>query len=163
VYVKSLVVFVLCTALVIGVAVVLNYEATSVGKQIQSLPTLQATCSQTDSSCPHFSIVSANLRTENTTDQLGIANPSYLSLGINVSGTAALTSVEFYVGNVSAGAVQGPFGPGVNRIVNFTLSAAVVVSPGQSYLLSVQGFNSSGEYVIIAQEVLDTPQVPYYS
>ena len=75
-YTKSLVVFVLCTALVVGVAVVLNYEATSVGNQIQSLPALQATCSPTDPSCPHFSIVSASLRTQNTTDQLGIANPS---------------------------------------------------------------------------------------
>lgn len=162
-YVKSLVVFALCTALVIGVVVVLNYEATSVGKQIQSLPTLQETCSQSDPSCPHFSILSASLRTENISDQLGIANPAYLSMEFNVSGGAALASVQLYVGNVSAGLVQGPFGPGVNRIVNLTLSAAVVVSPGQTVLLSAQGFNASGEYVIEAQQVTDTPQVPYSS
>ena len=161
-YAKSLVVFVLCTALVIGVAVVLNYEAASVGTQVQSLPTLQATCSPDDPSCPDFSIVSASLRTQNTTDQLGIANPAYLSLAFNVSGTATLTSVQLYVGNVSAGTVQGPFGPGMNRIVNFTLSAAAVVSPGRMYLLSVQGFNASGGYVIRSEEVTDTGQVPYY-
>lgn len=160
-YAKSLVVFVLCTALVVGVVVVLNYEATSVGGQVQSLPTLKATCSPDDPSCPHFSIVSASLRTENITDQLGIANPAYLSLEFNVSGNAALNSVHLYVGNVSAGIVKGPFGPGVNRIVNLTLSAAVVVSPGRSYLLSVQGFNASGGYVIQAKEVLDLGQVPY--
>jgi hypothetical protein len=161
VYAKSLVVFFLCTALVIGVAVVLNYEATTVGNQVKSLPTLQATCSQTDASCPHFSIVSASLRTQNTTDQLGIANPAYLSMEFNVSGAAALTSVHLYVGNVSAGTVKGPFGPGVSRIVNLTLSATVVVSPGKSYLLSVQGFNAGGGYVIEAEEVTVTGQTPY--
>ena len=161
-YTKSLVVFVLCTAQVVGVAVVLNYEATSVGNQIQSLPALQATCSPTDPSCPHFSIVSASLRTQNTTDQLGIANPSYLSLELNVSGNA-LSSVRLYVGNVSAGVVQGPFGPGMNRVVNFTLSAAAVVSPGRTYLLSVQGFNASGGYVIKSEEVTDVGQAPYYT
>jgi hypothetical protein len=163
VYTKSLVVFGLCTALVIGVLVVLNYEATSVGNEINSLPTLQATCSQSDPSCPQFSIVSASLRTQNITDQLGIANPAYLSLEFNVSGAAALTSVHLYVGNVSAGTVQGPFGPGMNRIVNLTLPAVVVVSPGKPYLLSVQGFNASGGYVIVAQKVTDIGQVPYYS
>ncbi|MDG7008506.1 MAG: hypothetical protein JRN06_09745 [Nitrososphaerota archaeon] len=162
-YAKSLVVFTLCTALVIGVAVVLNYEAASVGNQIRSLPTLQATCSPNDSSCPHFSIVSTSLRTQNTTDQLGIANPAFLTLELNVSGNAALSSVHLYVGNVSAGVVQGPFGPGMNRIVNFTLSAAAVVSPGRTYLLSVQGFNASGGYVIESEEVTDVGQVPYYS
>lgn len=159
-YAKSIVVFVLCTALVVGVAVVLNYEATSVGNQVKSLPTLQATCSQSDTACPHFSIVSATLRTQNTTDQLGIANPAYLSLEFNVSG-AALASVHLYVGNVSAGVVQGPFVSGMNRIVNLTLSAAVVVSPGRSYLVSVQGFNTSGGYVIESEEVTDSAQVPY--
>lgn len=161
-YAKSLVVFVLCTALVVGVAVVLNYEATTVGSQIQSLPTLRATCSESDASCPHFSIASASLRTQNITDQLGIANPAYLSLELDVSGTAALSSIHLYVGNVSAGTVQGPFGPGMNRVVNLTLSAAVVVSPGRSYLLSVQGFNANGGYVINSEEVTDSGQVPYY-
>ena len=161
-YAKSLLVFVLCTALVIGVAVVLNYEAASVGSQIQSLPSLQATCSQSDTACPHFSIVSASLRTQNTTDQLGIANPAYLSLEFNVSGATSLTSVRLYVGNISAGVVQGPFGPGMNRIVNLTLPATVVVTPGKQYLLSVQGFNASGGYVINSREVTDTAQVPYY-
>ena len=160
-YAKSLVVFVLCTALVIGVAVVLNYEANSVGNQIQSLPTVQANCSQGDPSCPRFYLVSASLRTQNTTDQLGIANPAYLTLEFNVSGTAALASVHLYVGNVSAGVVQGPFGPGMNRVVNLTLSAAVVVSPGKTYLVSVQGFNAGGGYVIRSEEVLDSGQVPY--
>ncbi len=161
-YAKSLVVFVLCTALVIGVAVVLNYEATTVGNQVQSLPALQATCAQSEASCPHFSIVSASLRTQNTTDQLGIANPAYLSLEFNVSGTTTLTRVHLYVGNASAGTVKGPFGLGVNRIANLTLSATVVVSPGKSYLLSVQGFNAGGVYVIEAEEVTASGQVPYY-
>jgi hypothetical protein len=162
VHAKSLAIFVLCTALVIGVLMVLNYEAASVENQIQSLPTLQATCSTSNPSCPHFSIVSASLRTQNTTDQLGIANPSYLSLEFNVSGTATLTRLHLYVDNVSAGIVQGPFGAGMHRVVNFTLSAAVVVSPGRTYLLSVQGFNAGGEYVIQSEEVTDVGQVPYY-
>jgi len=163
VYAKSLIVFVLCTALVIGVAIVLNYEATTVGNQIQSLPKLQATCSQSDPSCPRFSIVSASLRTQNTTDQLGIANPAYLTLEFNVTGTAPLTAIHLFVGNASAGMMQGPFGPGVTRVVNFTLSATVVASPGRSYLLSVQGFNAGGAYVIETEELTVLGQAPYNS
>jgi hypothetical protein len=163
VYVKSLVVFVLCTALVLGVAVVLNYEATSIGTQIQSLPTTKATCTPNDASCPAFSIVSASLRTQNTTDQLGVANPAYLSLEINVSGVTPLASVHLFVGNTSAGVVQGPFGPGLNRIVNLTLPATVLVTPGKSYLLSVQGFNGSGGYVIKAEVTIAKGQLPYSS
>lgn len=160
-YVKSLVVFVLCTALVVGVAVVLNYEATTVGTQIQSLPTTKATCSSSDASCPHFLLVSVNLRVQNTTDQLGIANPTFLSLVLNVTGTAPLASVHLYVGNSSAGVVQGPFAPGLNRIVNLTLSTTVSVIPGRSYMVSVEGINGSGDYVIKSVQVTAEGQVPY--
>lgn len=161
-YRKSLVVFLLCTALVLGVAMVLNYEATTVGNQIHALPVEKSNCSPEDASCPRFVIVSASLRTQNTTDQLGIANPAYLTLVLNVSGSAPLASANLFVGNVSAGAVQGPLGPGVGSIVNFTLPATVSVSPGRSYLVSVQGI-SGGDYVIVAQSVTAEGQTPYAS
>lgn len=160
-YLKSLVVFVLCTALVLGVAVVLNYEATSVGNQAQALPPERSSCTASDASCPSFSIVSASLRVQNTTDQLGIASPAYVSLELNVSGAAPLATVRLFVGNASAGTVPGPLVPGLDRIANFTLPTTVIVTPGGSYLLSVQGFDASGSYVIQAESVVARGQVPY--
>ena len=160
-YRKSLVVFVLSTALVVGVVVVLNYEATLVGSQTQALPTIKASCSSSDPSCPHFSIVSASLRVENTSDLLGVANPAYLSLVFNVTGSTPLASVRLFVGNASAGAVSREFGLGLNQIVNLTLPSTVAVSPGQSYLVSVEGLNSAGGYVVMAETVTAEAQVPY--
>lgn len=139
---------------------VLDYEAATVGNQVQALPSVQRSCSPSDASCPNFSVGSADLVTENTTDLLGVASPARLSLVLNVSGTASLTSLRLYIGNASAGVVQGPFGQGLDRIVNLTLSATVLVSPGKSYLLSVQGFNG-GAYVIESEFVTARGQVPY--
>jgi hypothetical protein len=148
VYAKSLVVFVLCTALALGVVVVLNYEATIVGNQVQALPTVQETCSPSDSTCPHFTITSSRLGAMNTTDQLGIANPAYLSFDLNVSGVSSVAKVDIFVGNVSADIIQGPFNPGTTRFTNLTLMATAQVTPGKMYLLSFQGFNGAGSYVI---------------
>jgi hypothetical protein len=161
VYAKSLIVFVLCTALVIGFVVVLNGEASVVGHQVQDLPTVQTSCTAGDASCPRFSIISANLRTENTTDQLGVANPAYLSLVFNVTGDTPLASVNLYIGNSSADDVQGPFGPGLNRMVNLTLLATITLSPGDSYLLSVEGISNNGSYVVESEFVTAVIQAPY--
>jgi hypothetical protein len=160
-YAKSLVVFVLCTALVIGFVVVLNNEAGIVGNQIQALPTSASSCASGDSSCPHFSIVSASLRTQNTSDQLGIANPSYLTLELNISGAAPLASLRLFIGNSSAGDPRGPIGPGLVKIVNFTLLATISVSPGKTYQLSVEGLNDSGAYLLESENVTAEGQVPY--
>jgi len=153
VYAKSLVVFVLCTALVLGFVVVLNYEATIVGNQVQALPAIQETCSPTDPTCPQFTIVSSKLGAMNTTDQLGIANPAYLSFDLNVSGVSSVTKIDIFVGNVSAEVVQGPFNLGITKFVNLTLMATAQVTPGKTYLLSFQGFDSAGSYVIKSEEV----------
>lgn len=159
-YAKSLIVFVLCTALVIGFVVVLNEEAGIVGSQVQALPTSNASCVPSDPSCPHFSILSASLRTQNTSDQLGIANPAYLSLELNVTGDP-LASLRLFVGNASAGDPPGPLGPGAVKIVNFTLLATISVSPGKAYLLSVEGLNANGAYVLESEYVTAEGQVPY--
>lgn len=160
-YYKGIVVFFLSTALVLGVVVVLNLEATTVGNQIQALPTLKASCAPGDPACPRFSIVSASLRSQNTTDQLGVANPAYLSLVLNVSGATQLASIRLFIGNASAGTVRGPFGSGYSRIVNLTLPATVSISPGKSYLLSVQGLSDNGAYVIKTSLVTAESRVPY--
>lgn len=160
-YRKSLIAFILSVSLVVGIIVVLNYEATTVESQIQSLPTAQASCSPNEVSCPSFSLVSASLFTQNTTDLLGIASPSRLSLVLNVSGSTPLESIRLFIGNTSAGVVPGPFEPGLYRVVNFTLPATISASPGHSYLLSVQGFNESGAYVIKSETLTAESQVPY--
>lgn len=156
-----MVVFVLCTALVVGVVVVLNYEAVMVGNQTKALPKIKASCSSSDPTCPHFSIISASVGVENTSDLLGVASPAYLSLVFNVSGATPLASIRLFIGNVSAGAVSGPFGLGLNQIVNLTLPSTVIVYPGRSYPLSVEGLNGNGAYVVITETVTAETQAPY--
>ncbi len=158
-YLKSLIVFLLCTAFVVAFAVVLNNDASTVNSQLQALPSSETNCSVSDASCPKFVIVSASLRTMNTTDQLGIANPVYLTMRFNVTGSASLTKVQFFVGNVSAGTVQGPFGLGPNEVSNLTLSAAVSASPGKTYRVSAVAFSGSN-YVLESVYVTDVLRGP---
>jgi len=159
VYAKSLVVVALCTIFVLAFALVLNYEAASVNSQLQALPTSTTSCSGPDDSCPGFTIVSAALSTTNTTDQLGIANPIYLSVDFNVSANPPLSRVSLFVGNISAGTVEGPFQLGPNRIVNQTLPTTVQASPGKAYLVSVVAFNSGG-YTMRSVNVTDRLSAP---
>ena len=159
-YRKSLVVVVLCTAFVVAFAVVLNNEASNVNSQLNALPPTPTNCSSSGDGCPRFSIVSASLRTMNTTDQLGISNPAYLSLNFNVSGSVPLTKVSFFIGNASAGTVQGPFGLGPNSVSNLTLPATVSASPGKTYLVSVVGFNGASyqlESVNVTDQLRSSP------
>lgn len=156
---KGLVVVALCTAFVLAFALVLNYEASSLNNQLQALPTPPSSCSGSDSSCPGFGLVSVALTTTNTTDQLGITNPAYLSIDFNVIANPPLSRVSLFVGNASAGTVQGPFLLGLNKIVNQTLSAAVQASPGKTYLVSVVAYNSAG-YTTESMYVIDRLGAP---
>jgi hypothetical protein len=144
VYLKSLVVFALCTAFVLGFVVVLDYATAGVGKGGETVVAVQTTCSAPASSCDSFSITSASLHTVNYTDELGVVNYASLVLGLNASGSSPITSVNLFIGNLSAGRIQGPFEPGVNRIVNLTLPATVSVSPGKTYLVNVECFYGNG-------------------
>ena len=134
-----MVVVALCTIFVLGFALVLGYETAGIGKQT-TIVASQATCSESEAGCETLSITSASLRTVNYTDELGTVNYSNLSLGLTPSGGATVTSVNLFIGNQSAGQVQGPFRPGVNRVVNVTLPSTISVSKGKTYLLSVEGF-----------------------
>ncbi len=146
-YLKSLVVFALCTAFVLGFVVVLNYATSGVGKEGQGVTTSQPSCSVSSASCESFSITPASLRTVNYTDELGVVNYANLILGVNASGGSSLTSLDLFIGNMSAGSVQGPFDPGVVRMVSLILPATVSISPGKTYLLSVEGFYNGNSAV----------------
>ena len=129
----------LCTIFVLGFALVLGYEAAGIGRQA-TVVAPRTTCSASEASCETLSITSASLRTVNYTDELGTVNYANLSLGLAPSGGATVSSVNLFVGNQSAGQLQGPFRPGVNRMVNVTLPSTISVSKGKTYLLSVEGF-----------------------
>ena len=160
-YLKSLVVFAICTLFVIGFAVVLNYETGLVGSQVQALPSSPTNCSPSDSQCPSFTIVSASLTSKNTSDQLGIASPAYASLSIMVAGGPTLSRVDLFVGNVSAASIRGTYGRGQDQVCeNYTLYATVLVTPGKTYLLSVEGF-SGASYLLKSEEVKAGVQQPY--
>ena len=151
-YAKSLVVFVLCTLFVVGFFLVLNYEAAEVGKT-QTIPTTFTTCSISQTGCESFSITSSSLHSVSYISELGPGNHTTLLLGIDVSGSSPVTDVNLFIGNTFAGSIQGPFEPGANRVVNLTLPATISVSPGRTYVLSVEGFYGGGLEVWQAAEV----------
>ena len=153
VYAKSLVVFALSTIFVLGFVLVLNYEAAGVMHDEQNTISSQSSCTVKDTSCVTFSITYASLRNVNYASSLGPANYTTLMVGVNASGSTPLTRINLFVGNTSAGSVDGPFEPGVNRLLNLTLPATVTVSPGKTYLLSVEGFYGSGMDVWETEEV----------
>lgn len=162
-YARGLMVFALCTALVIGVGLVLNYEATTVGYQIQALPASPTSCTLSQTTCPQFSIVSAELVTMNTTDQLGVATPDYLTLKLDVQGSTPLSSIRLFVGNASAGRVPGPFAPGLDSIANITLQSTASVTPGNTYHVTVEGFGSDGSYILESVDLVAQLTAPYLS
>lgn len=145
-YLRNLLVVALCTAFVVGFVVVLNYATAGVGKQGQTvLATTQTTsCPIQSSTCVSFSITSARLVSVSYTDELGPGTYTTLILGLNASGGMPITSVKVFVGNQSAGGAQGPFQPGVNRVLNLTLPATISVSPGKTYTISIEGYFGSG-------------------
>ena len=144
-YLKSLVVFILCTLFVLGFVVVLNYATAGVGHITQGTSTSPANCPTAPISVPTaFSITSPSLHTVNYTDELGIVNYAALTFGVNASAGSPLRSLLVCVGNQNAGTVQGPFNPSVNRVVNLTLPATISISPGKAYVVNVEGFNEDG-------------------
>jgi len=144
VYFRSILVVVLCTAFVLSFAIVLSYEAGQVGQSGQVTLSTQNSCPPSEFSCPSFTITSLKLITANITSELGPENQSEIALGLDVSGGTTITKMGLFVGNASAGTVQGPFDPGFTRVLNITLPSTVQVSPGASYLVYVEGFSGSG-------------------
>jgi hypothetical protein len=144
VYFRSILVVALCTAFVLGFALVLNYEAGQVGNVGQATISTQNSCSPSEASCPSFTITSARLITSNITSELGPANQTDLILGLDVSGGTTITKLGLFIGNASAGTIQGPFEPGVLRTLNITLPSTVQVSPRATYLISAEGYSGTG-------------------
>jgi hypothetical protein len=156
VYYKSLVVFALSTVFVASFVVVLNYETSGIGRPAPAVVTSRAACSATSASCESVIITSADLRTVNYTDELGVVNFATIRLGLKASGPSSIDDVDFFVGNMSAGYAQGPFVPGVNKVVSITVPATISVSPGRTYSLSVEGFYGVGSSVWTSERITAT-------
>jgi hypothetical protein len=139
-YLKSLVVFVLCTLFVIGFVVVLDYVTAGVGNTSQGPSTSSAFCPPPTYSTG-FSITPATLRTVNYTDELGTVNYATLTFNVNTSTGSPLTSILVCIDSYRVGTVQGPFTPDVSRMVNLTLPATISISRGMTYTLNVEGFS----------------------
>ena len=153
-YFRSLLVVALCTAFVLSFAIVLNYEAGQVGQSDQVTLSTQNSCSPSEVSCPSFTITSLKLSTENITSELGPANQTDIALGLDVSGSTAVSRISLFVGNTSAGTLQGPFEPGFDRVLNITLPSTVQVAPGGTYLVYVEGLSASGSTYWASMEVI---------
>ena len=150
-YIKSIIVVILCTAFVIGFALVINYEASSVGTLTGGeITTTEATCTAAPGECESMVIGSASLRTVNYTDELGPVGYADLAFVLNVSGSVPVSSISVYLANASAGTIGGPFQPGGDKLVNFTLPATAIVSQGTKYVLQVEGFYGEDHDVVWA-------------
>lgn len=148
-YLKSLIVFVLCTIFVLAFVVVLNYEAGVIGNSANSAPGNQGPSCQTGGAgCERLQITSASLYEENySSSLLGPGGYARLDLAFEVTGPSAVTGLRFFVDNISAGTLQGPFATGSVRVMNVTLPATVSVASGATYLLSVEGLYGNGSAV----------------
>jgi hypothetical protein len=146
-YARSLAVVAACTLFVLAFALVLNYEAGLVGRHGPAVVTTNFSCSPSDTSCEDFAITSASLHAVNYTDELGVVNYASVSFGLQASGPSTISSLNLFINGTSAGTVQGPFQPGQDRMVNVTLPSTISVTPGKTYLLSVDGTYGSGSSV----------------
>jgi hypothetical protein len=144
VYARSLIVVALCTIFVLAFALVLGYETAGVGNPGTTLVTTQTSCSAFDASCESLTITSSALRTVNYTDELGTVEYSNLTMGLTPHGPSPVSSLTFFVGNQSAGRIQGPFNPGTNRFLNLTLPETIPVSHGKTYVVTVEGDYGNG-------------------
>ena len=142
-YLRSLVVFALCTMFVLGFAFVLNYEAGQVGKGT-TLVTTRGSCTSTGVSCPSFSVSQAVLLTNNYNDTLGPGSHIDLSFTLGVLAGSTLSSVSLYLGNVSVGSVQGPYAPGLHQVTDYVLPTTVSATAGATYTLTVEGLFADG-------------------
>jgi len=137
-------VVVLCTIFVLAFFFVLSYEAAGIGNQTATIPTTATTCLPSATGCDTLTITSASLQVVNYTDELGTVNYATLAFGVKPTGGTPISSVDLFIGNTSAGAVQGPFTPGVARAENITLPSTVFITPGSTYVLSIEGSYGSG-------------------
>ncbi len=136
---RNLVVFVLCTAFVLGFYAVLNYEASGVRlSSLQSSGPAQP-CNG-GAVCESFTLVSATLVTANFTDELGPAGYSNLTMVLSVANNATLRSFDVYIGGTMIGTLTGPYGPGTHSPFTFTLPSTDAIAQGSTYVVSVEGF-----------------------
>ena len=88
-----------------------------------------------------FQMTSAMPQTVNQADELGVMTCVTLGLGVDPFGTSPMAGNNVCVDTTR----QGPFEPGVNRVVNPTLPGTASIFPGKGYALGLQGFHGSGE------------------
>jgi hypothetical protein len=138
-YLRSLIVVALCTAFVIGFALVLNFEQGAVLRSLNAgVQTSHSTC-VAGSGCDILFISSATLREKNYTSDLGPGSYATLFMKLNVTGASSLNGLKLFVDNTSAGTVRGPIGPGADIVVNVTLPSTIAVAHGNTYTLAVEG------------------------
>jgi len=139
---------VLCSIFVVGFVLAIVYATSSVGNEGTTLATSQETSCTVSSACPSLSITSAKLATVNYTDELGPVGYAVLSFELTTRGQGQLGSVTLFVGNLSAGSMQGPFESGTTKTINTTLPSTITVTAGKTYLLSVEGHVDDGPEVV---------------
>ena len=147
-YLRSILVVVLCSVFVVGFVLAIVYATSTVGSSGTSPANSQQTSCTVSSECPSLSITAAKLATVNYTDELGPVDYAVLTLKLTTSGVGQIGSVTLFVGNLSAGSVEGPFAPGTTKTINMTLPSTIIVTAGKSYLVNVEGHVENGPEVV---------------
>jgi hypothetical protein len=103
-------------------------------------------CFPQKQTCPEFVLANETLRVFNRTDIIS----QQVSLSVTASGNRSMAEVALYLDNVSLGVVDGPFDLGVARQIAVGVPTTIVVQPGTSYSVVVEGVytDSSGARTI---------------
>ena len=92
-------------------------------------------CVPEKQSCPGFTLGNVTLRVLNRTD----IDSQQMSFVLIPGGPGPMSRVSVYIDNISLGAVDGPFAPGVPKLVALGVPTTINVTPGASYGIVVQG------------------------
>lgn len=101
-----------------------------------------AICPADKQDCPGFSLGNMTLRSLNRTD----IDSQQVAFAVTSKEASPMARIEVFIDNVSLGTVEGPFAPGVPRLVSLGVPTTIIVTPGVSYGVVVEGIfsDSSG-------------------
>ncbi len=156
--VKNVAIVGLCSAFVLGFALVTFYATSGVALQNPDSTTGTSSaspCYVLGGPRGNISITSASLTVVSYTDELGLVGYSNLSISFKPV-SDQLSKVTVCIGAVGVVSETGPFLAGQTVRLNLALPETVVIQPGSSYLVQVEGANGNGSASLGSLEVTAT-------
>jgi hypothetical protein len=135
----------MCILFVAGAYTVWNYAFSQFNPNPASTTLTNTYSCETGGTCGEFQIASASLILQGGEGELGNGIQSQsLSLQIDNLGRVPMSSVQVFINNTSVGTQDGPFAPGMGKVLYFPVPTTISVEPGGPYEISVEGTFRSG-------------------